>query len=552
MTNVSSLHNIAKIGITGHRILLNPQTLSACLDNILTTGYLDAFTPESREKLASTKSPPIHLTLISPLAEGADRLAAHVALRHGCTVDALLPMPREEYEKDFDTSESRSEFNDLLTKAQRATVVTCDAAPTDADYRQKAYLAVGTETVNRCDILIALWDGKPSRGMGGTADVVALALAQQKPVVIISTTNPGVVELRNGGTLDINSMEDISAFKSPQIDDADLDKYVGNVFVELFAVPFGDQIPDNLKNIIRTHLIPTYCKASISAKYFQERFNDTGARGYTYSTLSVFVMALSIVFGSMPAIAVICTSIELLLLLILFEMIHRAEHEKVHLGWLQHRGLAERLRIAFYYVACGERPPLSAREISLKRGEQSWIDQMYHQTVSSLPSFARSAEPALEVYREYISSGWVQGQIEYHKGKAEREQAKNRRLKRLGMWSFIMAIVVSCLHLYIATQGMQGHHPEGGTLALEMVLSVLAITLPAAGAAFSGYRSLMENSRIGARSKAMALHLSRIQDHEIADETSLRRYLERLEDVMLLESEDWLALMEHAELEKIA
>src|SRR3954447_22442325 len=56
--------------------------------------------------------------VLSGLAEGADRLVADVALRRGAQLVACLPMQRELYEKDFETAESRAEFDRLLQRAE--------------------------------------------------------------------------------------------------------------------------------------------------------------------------------------------------------------------------------------------------------------------------------------------------------------------------------------------------------------------------------------------------------------------------------------------------
>jgi len=39
--------------------------------------------------------------------------------------------------------------------------------------------------LERADMLLAVWDGKPARGYGGTADVVQLARDMRKPVVVV-------------------------------------------------------------------------------------------------------------------------------------------------------------------------------------------------------------------------------------------------------------------------------------------------------------------------------------------------------------------------------
>lgn len=554
MTNQHLIPFCIYIGITGHRILPDPQTLSTCLDKILTTGYLDAFTPKAREKLATSKSTPIHLTLISPLAEGADRLAAHAALRNGCILEALLPMPREEYKKDFDTLESQCEFNDLLAKAQRVSVVSCSVQPKDPDYRPKAYLAIGTETVNRCDILIALWDGKPSRGMGGTADVVAFALAQQKPVFIVSTEKPGSIELKNGGTLKADFISELERFNTYPLDTHELDEDCAKEFAGIFPSPQADQIPKHLQDIVRQHLLPPYCRANNIATDYQRRYKRTGKLGYLFSTLSVAFMAFAVIFAKHPLFSIPGYVAELCLLISLYFMIHRAEHARVHPGWLENRALAERLRSAFFFAACGEPPAPVSPGHAIHHHNQSWVDKAYHNIVANLPVLTRPEGGTIRGYRQFIDTQWVQGQIDYHNRNAAKLSRHNSQLKNWGMWSFRIAIAVSLVHLAFALSGaVTGHHPEGALLLLEELLSIVAITLPATGAAFGGYRSLLEQSRIAARSRSMAQHLSHIIQQPVSeDPVEFRRYLEQIQGVMLLEAEDWLALMEHAELEKIA
>ena len=41
----------------------------------------------------------------------------------------------------------------------------------------------GRATVAHCDVLIAVWDGKPPRGRGGTGEVVQLALTRGTAIV---------------------------------------------------------------------------------------------------------------------------------------------------------------------------------------------------------------------------------------------------------------------------------------------------------------------------------------------------------------------------------
>ena len=82
------------IGVTGHRDLRDQDvpTLEreiAAIIERLRHDYLhgDGETP---------------IIVLSSLAEGADRLVARVALAHGARLVAPMPMPIEEYRRDFE------------------------------------------------------------------------------------------------------------------------------------------------------------------------------------------------------------------------------------------------------------------------------------------------------------------------------------------------------------------------------------------------------------------------------------------------------------------
>ena len=51
-------------------------------------------------------------------------------------------------------------------------------------------MPVGKKVVDACEILIAIWDGKPSRGNGGTAEIVNYALEQGRTILRIDAENP--------------------------------------------------------------------------------------------------------------------------------------------------------------------------------------------------------------------------------------------------------------------------------------------------------------------------------------------------------------------------
>src|SRR4051812_20981726 len=92
-------------GVSGHRDLV-PADL-----------------PELRRQLRDifrrymSRKPTATFELLTPLAEGADRIAAHEALALGIKLVVPMPMAQAEYERDFATAESLSEFRKLLSGA---------------------------------------------------------------------------------------------------------------------------------------------------------------------------------------------------------------------------------------------------------------------------------------------------------------------------------------------------------------------------------------------------------------------------------------------------
>ncbi len=117
---------------------------------------------------------------ISSLAEGSDQLFATEVLAASGTLTAVIPSAQ--YEKTFADEDRRVNYEALLKKASR--VETCGFQ----EPSEEAFYAAGKRIVDLCDQLIAVWDGMPSRGLGGTADVVAYARTQQRQVIVIWPT----------------------------------------------------------------------------------------------------------------------------------------------------------------------------------------------------------------------------------------------------------------------------------------------------------------------------------------------------------------------------
>src|SRR4029077_4400357 len=155
------------VGVTGHRDL-RPEDLAplaACVRQVFET--------------FQAKYPHTPLIVVSPLAEGADRLVAHVALEIGLRLVVPMPLEAEDYKKDFTDAASVAEFDALRGCAESSFVVshTDDEAPT----RPRCYARVGAYVARHCHVLLALWNGQTPKEIGGTAEIVRYRIEGMAP-----------------------------------------------------------------------------------------------------------------------------------------------------------------------------------------------------------------------------------------------------------------------------------------------------------------------------------------------------------------------------------
>jgi hypothetical protein len=123
-------------------------------------------------------------------------VAEAVLEQPGARLEAITPFPLAEYRKDFTSPRDRERLERLLRRA--AIVDELDASGSDSEFasgdrdaeRDRAYLRVGEEVVRRCDLLIAIWNGRRAAGLGGTGDIVAHALKHQRIVPWIDANQP--------------------------------------------------------------------------------------------------------------------------------------------------------------------------------------------------------------------------------------------------------------------------------------------------------------------------------------------------------------------------
>ena len=147
------------VGLTGH------QEIPPDAASFIAAG-IDRVLRSNREELVGVCS----------LAAGSDQLFAQAVLDAGGRLRVVVPC--EHYDTTFHGPDL-DRYRQLLGSAD--TVETLDhAEPTE-----EAFLEAGHRVADLCEVLIAVWDGRPARGLGGTADVVAYARAAGVETVIV-------------------------------------------------------------------------------------------------------------------------------------------------------------------------------------------------------------------------------------------------------------------------------------------------------------------------------------------------------------------------------
>lgn len=152
---------MTRVGCTGHQNL-SPSTrrdVAAAIATVLADEVDDA------------------LVGFSSLAEGADQLFAFAVLAAAGQMHAIIPS--QDYEHSFKSTQARDTYTALLKLASDSTTLPFSTPSQDA------YLAAGHEVADRCEILLAVWDGEGAAGKGGTGDVVAYARERGLDVRII-------------------------------------------------------------------------------------------------------------------------------------------------------------------------------------------------------------------------------------------------------------------------------------------------------------------------------------------------------------------------------
>jgi len=526
-----------RIGVTGHRDLAGDAPI---LEAIW------AQVSRLRTLVPASAATPVGLAVISQLADGADRLVVQQVLTADAEaqLEVVLPMAKARYAEaqHFDPA-SRRELEQLL---DRATTVSILPRAASRDIQGLAYASAGEQLISRCDVLIALWDGRPPRGRGGTAEMLLSAAARGKPCIWISAEG------------------------QPEVDD-NLERRTAADFYRVVATRVA-ALPDPDADLREPTLAPLHdafgalddFNSALLPRGYEPRLEEQlGSRGQDSEWVTSAFLRASLLAArnrrwfdwSARAVALLATAAGICLAISLTDFgresdwwawaeagclvavglgviaIHRM---RWHRRWLCYRLLAERLRSAYYLAPTGVdfRRSAGFEAVFVERRSEEWLLRSFEEVWDRRPQATTNREPSageVEKLKRRLADEWIAGQIAYHRGKARHHARWDRILTYAAIGLFVLTILVAAAH----------------AREIRPNLSIfLSIALPAAGAALGALLTVRQHRALKERFERMQGDLVTVE-RAVRDATvyTLPKASSEAARLIAEESGDWFGAM---------
>ncbi len=452
------------IGITGHRDLREAEL------------------PRLREQVRAffltlrANYPGLPLTLLSPLAAGADQLVTAQALALGIRVVAVLPVPAELYRADFRAPDERGTFDLQLAQAQVLELPILRSSDRDkvahaGHERDLQYAQAGIFASSHCHVLLALWDGEDSGGLGGTAQVVAFHLHGSMPEAI---------DRRRSAVVTLGLDEETLVHHIPT---GRTTGAAGNGAPRWLTSGESLQqhatIPPAFDQIFRRHAefladrqryrqeIEAAVDADASSCPIRRLFNGADWLATTYRRRVSRVLRATYTVAGLMGFAFIAYAdinaqdMMLYVFLALFAvgvlMNALATRREWHRKYIDYRALAEGLRVQSYWrragIADSSRTAFAHDNFLQKQDvELGWIRNVMRG--ASVEGMLAPLDPARDsvqqVIAEWIGAPGAVGQIDYYTATAARRARHHRRSQLLAFTCLWLGIGLSVLLALIA------------------------------------------------------------------------------------------------------
>lgn len=541
---------LLRIGVTGHRRLPDDPALAEQVARAV---------QRIQDVLPYSAYTPLRLVAVSPLAEGADRLVAHEVLRDpNATLEVPLPLPRDDYVEDF--PDTRGEFDDLLSQASVVTTLP------QCDTRDEAYEQVGLYVLERCDVLIALWDGEGSHGQGGTHEILKEACRHAVPFLWIHTKPPfrtreflagevpqkeyptfeeldpdGVITVdrravaRNVKRL-LDEFAKLDTYNRLSVSPRDVDEEIDNQRAGLLRKADEAGLNAHTVHSLCSWLLPPFVRADLSALQVQSSFFRWGTLVPALPALAVCFAAFQIFLehpsNSARALTVVLSIAEILCLVGTILILIFGRSKRHHEWWIAGRFLAEHLRARLFLVLTGEAESVEGAPDYAYLGHRSprWLRRALDAVWSQRPLVSAPSSP--DALKRFLVTAWIEDQLTFHMKRRDRNHRATWRITGVTGGIFLITVVVAILHPL-------PHMPS-------QTLLWVVIAFPALGSAFQALAGQREYERNASRYGQMADSLKRMKEsmEDARGLLQIRRIARDTEGLMLSENREWFLIMQ--------
>ena len=512
------------IGITGHRDIA--QTSKPAVEKALRRVFTDL----------RKSCPHTPLLLLSPLAEGADRIATKVFLELPHT-QLVIPMPMDlaSYRETF--SENDATFDDLLKRHKHFVIPLPDAKTSPWDTRAPNYAekpdcfeALGLYIAEHCHVLVAVWDNIFLEKIGGASQVVKVFLTgqpnfglaaeclvqprQRRPVIQIWTerqsANPvtEAVEKPRPGTIEILTLPCVE--EKDSLEDLTRTLLRLNATNEAFLNLDASQIDkDHFCRMPEEYLIPQEKKlrllsaqANPFATDYAKKLRNNLLLMVTLAAVSIGCFALFRLSGYRFWLGALGGGTTILALLLAFLCVKLSGWQNKH---LYYRGFIEALRILFFWKLEGIPAEVIKKCYTEERVHNSSENRWMRESVAYIElardrfSSPREVEGEKDAFsskaKEYRKTAVLESWIENQRSYFGREREKAEKAHHRWLFVFLSCAILGSAFVVISRilEGME--HTPGGIPGTMLSLFVPFIMIAMAESLFFQFMPHLDKRR---------------------------------------------------------
>ncbi|HXO24414.1 MAG TPA: hypothetical protein VN870_07535, partial [Streptosporangiaceae bacterium] len=407
--------------------------------------------------------------------------------------------------------------------------------------REQAYELAGRAVVDRSDVLIAVWDGGPAAGRGGTAEIYVYAQRWQKPVILISVDDNSArldsdrLPRTAKGQLPLaaEGLRRLDQYNRTRLPDSDYDASIPQLANTSTQPGFESSAQ------LHDHVSHYFARADALANRFQGHWFWATRWLYILAPLAILAVAAQVSFA--PEVAAWAWS-EFGILIVIIAVLLVARRARWHQRWVSARYLAEQIRSLMFLGLTGI--------VTLDRSvgatdrqavaESSWAERAATETWFTRPRYVPQADinRLIEVlYRE-----WIKGQQKYHRDRSRSYSRLNRGFQVAVVSLFILSALFALLHS-LGTAGTASRPFKWWDF--------LAIAIPGIAAALGGYGAQRDYLRHAERSRLFASTLDSAAERlfTAGDLRDVQQAVLTVSHAMRSESIDWYTVVHSQDVE---